>query len=293
MKNLCIGLSILLMGPTIGFAKEAKELRIATWNIEHLAQYNELGCRPRTTYDYLELQRYAKRVDADVWAIQEVENITALERVFPASEYHLIVSPRPTPSKTYACRQDSKLTKSAQKTAFAIKNHIEVHYDSDLNLESIALNPYQRYGLTIQLPAFGNMKLMNVHLKSGCRDRGSDMRVEEKENCKTKAKQFNMLAKWANQQQGYVVLLGDFNRRLTRVADPYLPLFTSMELATKNTVSCHPIHVDSIDHIFTNFNAGDAVAYPFNDTNGNGVDNDVSKMLSDHCAVQIGIAYYK
>ena len=45
------------------------ELRIATWNLEHLAEEEGAGCRERNEADYALLRRYAERLDADVVAL--------------------------------------------------------------------------------------------------------------------------------------------------------------------------------------------------------------------------------
>ena len=69
-------------------------LRLATWNIEHLAAADGAGCRPRTAADYAELRAVAELLDADVVAVQEVQNTQALARVFDPAVYDLVVSAR-------------------------------------------------------------------------------------------------------------------------------------------------------------------------------------------------------
>ncbi len=43
-------------------------LRVATWNIEHLAERDGEGCRPRKEADYALLRRHADALNADVIA---------------------------------------------------------------------------------------------------------------------------------------------------------------------------------------------------------------------------------
>lgn len=43
-----------------------RPLRIATWNLEHLAERNGEGCRPRAEADYATLRRHVTELNADV-----------------------------------------------------------------------------------------------------------------------------------------------------------------------------------------------------------------------------------
>jgi len=58
------------------------ELHIVSWNLEHLAETNASGCRPRDDADYDALKAHAAMLDADIVAFQEVESIAAAQRVF-------------------------------------------------------------------------------------------------------------------------------------------------------------------------------------------------------------------
>ena len=60
----------------------AATLTLASWNMEHLAEHNGTGCRPRTDADYAAMRAYADALQADVIAFQEVESRAAAERVF-------------------------------------------------------------------------------------------------------------------------------------------------------------------------------------------------------------------
>ena len=59
----------------------AATLTLASWNMEHLAERNDSGCRPRTDADYAAMRAYADALAADVIALQEVESKAAAERV--------------------------------------------------------------------------------------------------------------------------------------------------------------------------------------------------------------------
>jgi len=51
---------------------QAQELKIASWNIAWLGSHK---FNTRTPDDYALLAKYAKQLDADVIALQEVENV--------------------------------------------------------------------------------------------------------------------------------------------------------------------------------------------------------------------------
>ena len=85
-------------------AGHAGEVRMAAWNLEHLNDTDRGGCVARTRADYDALARQVAALDADVVAFQEVENEAAARRVFPAQEWHVAVSSRPTTGRGRACR---------------------------------------------------------------------------------------------------------------------------------------------------------------------------------------------
>lgn len=59
----------------------AGTITLAAWNMEHLAEANGSGCRPRTDADYAAMRAYVADLNADVIAFQEVESKAAAERV--------------------------------------------------------------------------------------------------------------------------------------------------------------------------------------------------------------------
>jgi endonuclease/exonuclease/phosphatase family metal-dependent hydrolase len=85
-------------------------IRLATWNIEHLAERNGTGCRPRTDEDYAQLRAHAERLGADVIALQEVESARAAARVFPEDRWTIVMSERPASTRSGYCRGTSGAT---------------------------------------------------------------------------------------------------------------------------------------------------------------------------------------
>ncbi len=88
-------------------AARAGELKIAAWNIEHLAAADGEGCKPRTDADYAVLAAYAEALDADVIALQEVQSEAAARRVFPANEYDIVMNGQPYPPDQGTCGQNA------------------------------------------------------------------------------------------------------------------------------------------------------------------------------------------
>lgn len=83
-----------------------------TWNMEHLAENVGEGCVSREERDYEQMRIFAQGLEADVVALQEVESVKAVARVFPQKEWNIIVSDRPA-SRAYDCRGNEQ--KSTQQ----------------------------------------------------------------------------------------------------------------------------------------------------------------------------------
>ena len=90
----------------------AGELRIAAWNLEHLKDSDGEGCIGRTGADYAAIAGRLPKLDADIVALQEVENASAAHRVFPGSHWRVEMSSRPETKRSRRCRGRS-ITRSA------------------------------------------------------------------------------------------------------------------------------------------------------------------------------------
>ena len=145
---------------------QAQEIRFASWNIEHLAEENGTGCVPRHDSDYLKLQEFAIGLNADVVALQEVENLAAVARIFPENNWNIILSMRPA-SRTYSCR-GSGSESTQQRVAIAIRKGLT--YKNLWSFEELAIKREGlRYGVQIRiLGEIDTVDVMAVHLKSGC-----------------------------------------------------------------------------------------------------------------------------
>lgn len=199
-----------------------RQLKIATWNLEWLIAPEQLrklksSCLPknespghrerfipcdvatdheRSRQDFSALARYARRLDADVIALQEVDGATAARRVFDGYSF------------CFTARRH------VQNTGFAIRRGIPHRCGADF--EPIALGGRVRRGAELVLfPGEPReIRLLSVHLKSGCGRRTLD---SGREQCTVLAQQVPILERWIDTQAAAgrrFAVLGDFNRDL-------------------------------------------------------------------------------
>ena len=202
MLCLCIAGALFPAAPA-----SADTLRIAAWNIEHLR--DEAGEPPsrRTEDEFRRLQDHAERLDADVVAVQEVENERALARVFDPARYDFFVSDR----------------RHAQRTGFAVRKSLSVTRHPDL--AALGAGGRLRHGVDIGISAGGrSMRLLSVHLKSFCFEGSITSSVTD--HCRKLAMQVPVLERWidARAAEGTpFAVLGDFNRRFDAPGDGFWP----------------------------------------------------------------------
>lgn len=198
------------------------ELRIATWNLEWLIapetfraltkdcvprngsagkRERFIPCdvaddRERSTADFKALAKYATRLDADVVALQEVDGPAAARRVFPNHAF------------CFTRRE------GVQNTGFAIRRGIDHRCGADL----VALSLDDRVRRGAELILFPDtpreLRLLSVHLKSGCPRRPLD---DARDACRTLARQVAPLEQWIDMQAAAgrrFAVLGDFNHDL-------------------------------------------------------------------------------
>lgn len=198
------------------------ELRLASWNLEWLiapetfrglakdcvprnasagARERFIPCNvaeahERSTADFRALAKYAAHLDADVVALQEVDGPVAARRVFPNHAF------------CFTRRE------GVQNTGFAIRRGIAHRCGQDL----VALSLDDRVRRGAELILFPDtpreIRLLSVHLKSGCPRRPLD---DARDACRTLAKQVAPLEQWVDAQAAAgrrFAVLGDFNHDL-------------------------------------------------------------------------------
>lgn len=228
------------------------DLKIATWNLEHLAEADGSGCRPRSEADYAALRRYADALDADVIAFQEVESVRAARRVFPADRYDIVFSDRPDSGNRGYCRRggpEAGLQIRHQSVGFAIRKGVP--YTRHPDLRELALgNPDLRWGVDVTVRGRQPLRLLALHLKSGCST------GDRNEACPTLFEQVPVLERWidARRAEGAdFALLGDWNRRMSLAGDAVWASLSEdralVDAAGGRNATCKQRYRDFIDHI--------------------------------------------
>ncbi len=235
----------LVLFATIGSAAQglADGLTLATWNVADL--HHETGeplrnwSVAREDVDYSRLAATAKRLDADVIALQEIGSPAALERIFSSEDYHLIVSDRYVPGSEMLPPEERdiftalaisratfpKLPDVRTVQAFSIQ-HVALSRDG--SAESIRPT---RSAMQVDFEHEGQkISFLNVHLKSSChqyplrnvedQDFFTGRAFRSRFDCRTLKAQLAILENWIEARHAlghHVVVAGDFNRRLNLV----------------------------------------------------------------------------
>lgn len=266
----------------------ASALEVATWNIGWLtsraAEINKgIADENRRIYQRMEadfalLRAYVEELDADVIALQEIDSIEAAQKVFPPQEYSIILTDEP----------------DYQRPGFAIRKGLRHTRNPDL--EELDLLPDRERSLrrgadiTVHLPG-GDLRLLAVHLKSGCFSPASSNKA-----CGQIEAQIPIVARWidARQKEGLAfAVMGDFNRRFPE-GDP---LWTVLDNGPAPLVRVTAGRISTcwggqypeyIDHIILGGAARDAIRQSSFETI---VFQETGKQdktrLSDHCPVSI------
>ncbi|MCP3385994.1 endonuclease/exonuclease/phosphatase family protein [Bradyrhizobium sp. CCGUVB4N] len=205
---ICVLLSITVVG-------KASALTLATWNLEHLAEKDGAGCRPRTEADYGLLKTYAEQLKADIVAVQEVESSAALARVFDPKIWSIEISTDPPVGERRECAGLSGQFITKQLTGIAIRKSVAYVRNPDVTELDIGATGRHRYGVDISLDTGVPLRLLSVHLKSGCH---SEPETSPREDCGVLFEQARVLkSQWVNKRADDGIpfaIMGDFNRRL-------------------------------------------------------------------------------
>lgn len=212
---------------TVAAAENTRDtLKIASWNLEwliHPKTFKQLKatCVPdgaplrgaarqlpcnvaqrleRSSRDFTMLARYARELDADVVALQEVDGPEAARLVFPDYDFCFT-------ARTHV-----------QNTGFAIRRGLPFRCGPDA--VALSLKDSLRRGAEVALyPGEAReIRLLSVHLKSGC---SSKPLSSNDRGCRDLARQLPHLEAWIDAQAAArrpFAVLGDFNRNLLRTA---------------------------------------------------------------------------
>ena len=252
--------------------------------MEHLAEADGSGCRPRSEADYAAMRAYVANLDADVIAFQEVESKAAAERVFDTASYTVVIEERVGGERGGACRGLDGQTINAQRTGFAIRKGLRFERLADFTELQLADDDLRSGVDLIVRPRGGEpVRLLSVHLKSGCSSGGQN------EACAVLFQQVPVVERWIDARAGEGVrfaVLGDFNRRLAMPNDVVWsnwddgsPVNADLSQASgEQTARCNPRYRDFIDFIVLDRRA----TADFRGFEERTFEGDA---LSDHCAI--------
>jgi len=280
MRFLTLAIALILAAPL-----HAAELKIATWNIAWLTLRagNDpdlpRNLTPRQPGDFTLLAEYARRLDADVVALQEIDGPDAAARVFNPRDYAFFFPDE----------------RDIQRTGFAVKRSVRAIRNADLAELDLAPNARfsLRRGTDITVESEGRMlRLLSVHLNAGCREGAMGGSRE----CDNLARQSAVLADWVTRRRAEnaaFAILGDFNRRMPGARDEMLTaLNAAAPLMRVNEGVSNPCWSDArggrpfISHVFLGGPArpwlisGSLRVMVYNER-----DPAMRDRLSDHCPI--------
>ncbi len=202
MRRILVCLAAVLVWAT---PAAARDLKIATWNLEWLTARPDgdpalpEDVHPKTAADIARLRRYADQLDADVVALQEVDGPGIAAALFPPDRYTL-----------YFTADDV-----VQRVGIAVRRGIPAHRNPDLTALDLYANAkfHLRSGadITLDLPS-GPLRLLAIHLKTGCQ---RDPLGSSRRQCATLRGQVPVLQGWIAQRRAEgapFIVFGDFNR---------------------------------------------------------------------------------
>lgn len=284
VNRLCVAAMAGLL--LIGVSSDAKNLRVAAWNLEHLNANGDEGCVTRTQKDFDSITATVDNLRFDVVAFQEVKDEAAARRVFAEDEWEIEMSNRPAMKELRECWGLPGRYLRHLGTGFAIRKGISYRRNPDFKV--LGLNDdFQRWGTDLTLIGDTEIRLLSVHLRSGCWGTTQDEDASKDETCQTLRKQIENLAVWRDErlkEEVPFLILGDFNRRLAVSNDwAWTMLSTTkgrLRLVTANIdTKCDPRFTELVDHIVADSTAASLVI-PESTAEGPRVDRH-----PDHCAV--------
>jgi endonuclease/exonuclease/phosphatase family metal-dependent hydrolase len=276
VRAWCLTVVLCLLTVT---APRAAELKIATWNLNWLTSRQDglpSDVKIRQPEDFERLHDYAVELNADVVAIEEVDNAETARRLFSPDVYSVHMSH----------------DRVRQRVGVAVRRGLA--YDVNPDVTAIALDPvaHLRSGvdITLHLPT-GPLRVLAVHLKQGCQYLVFGRSPHAV--CVTLMSQFDVVAQWiaARRDEGVAfVVLGDFNRGLDK-NDAFIKTISApapMTRATEGLTSPCWGHESFIDHIligggaraWVEPNSMRVLAYRETDPAW-------KERLSDHCPVSV------
>lgn len=198
MKRIPLLICLLLLLPRPGLSAD---LKIATWNLNWLTTRSAgdpdlpRDVTPRSDDDFARLAQYAKELNADVVAIEEIDGVSAASKVFAREQYSIHMT------------RDHVV----QRVGIVVRRGLRYDINPDITVLS---EHHLRSGadITLHLGA-SDLRILAVHLKKGCRE--VPLPNAKSRVCEELRAQIPPLTDWiaARRQEGTpFLILGDFNR---------------------------------------------------------------------------------
>lgn len=232
----------VLVGTQAG-AAFAVDISFASWNIANLHHETGVPLRDRAVaredVDYDRLANVAAGLNADIIGLQEIGSPAALKRIFPSSNYHLVISDRyrAGDENRPSAERDIFTAVAISKARFPELPKVETvdafsiqHIDLNRSQDEADIRP-TRSAIHVEFQVNDQaVSFLNVHLKSSCHQ--YPLRDIEDQNffnqkpfgsrfdCRTLKAQLSILENWVEVQTAIgkrVIVAGDFNRRLNIV----------------------------------------------------------------------------
>ena len=181
-------------------------MRLATWNLEHLASDTGTGPKPRTLVGWAHLAGIARKIGADVWLLQEIDSEAVVRQVLREPCWAVRVAPR---------RWRDRIRTVALRTAIAV-NTEKIGPERLKWTDPVKLGGWWVEGRLCTEAEIGidgdTVRILCVHLKSGCWS-GNSAGTLGRPNlvCARHRNQQAAVRRWLK-DGGLRIAGGDFNR---------------------------------------------------------------------------------
>ena len=273
MKKLLIVISTLLL---LASCSRNSDITVGTFNIAWLGDGID-DKTPRTAEDIQNISQVISTLNADILALQEVENTNAIKAIIDTNKYTIITTTYP----------------KEQKTALIINKKIEIVETYQLDAISLG-NEGLRPGLVAYCRYDGfDFFVGSFHFKSTSRyddtpfkkSKSFDMRQEQSAILLKEIKKLIDIKK-----DDDVILLGDFNDNPSKKNSNITALDNDkFDFLTSNMMSCKYSIWKSIDHIIVSQSMKSRAKHStltMIDINAM-FPEEKAKKVSDHCPVII------
>ncbi|MUH04893.1 endonuclease/exonuclease/phosphatase family protein [Commensalibacter sp. ESL0392] len=217
------------------FTLHARTIKITTWNTEWLLSKSDLDkyeipsdIQARHSKNFTRLSLYARKLNSDIIALQEVGSVETARRILPEDQYDFYIT------------QDN----IAQHPVLAIRKKLSYNIIKNPDLTALSKNDKThilRSGLDLTLYDHRiNIRILVVHLKAHCPERSL---YSQQKACNILNQQKIIIQKWIadriKDKQAFIIL-GDFNRIVSFNDEFFQSLSTESSLSIPTSQLASP-----------------------------------------------------